>query len=229
MSGPFFHRTSNDKPYGAIVNYTSELQRRQDLSNNEGGGAPADGSTSNVLTASGELDARRSQTELRFPGGQILRVPTAFLLKQSGRGRGESFVSEEDRAGGEPVVIPVIEEHLEVGKRTVVTGTVLLEKQTQEYQEALDVPLAVRTFDIERVVLNQPVDSPPMVRQEGETTIYPLLEEQLVLTTHLVLKEEVRVTRRDTERRDTRTVTLKRESLTVTRKPAPDGRRTENE
>jgi len=150
-------------------------------------------------------------------------------LKQAGRGRADNFAAQEDRMGAEPVMIPVIEEQLAVGKRTVVTGTVLLEKQTQEYHETLDVPLAVRTFDIERVVLNQPVDSAPAVRKEGDTTIYPVVEEQLVLTTQLVLKEEVRVTRRDTERRDTRTVTLKRESLTVTRKPAPENRRTENE
>lgn len=206
------------------MNYTPESQDRLDPQTRESGGSPTD----NVLTASGELDARRSQTELRFPGGQVLRVPTAFLLKQSGRGgRTESFAPEEALAGGEPVRIPVIEEQLEVGKRTVVTGTVLLEKQIQEYHEALDVPLAVRTFDIERIVLNQPIQSAPEVRQEGDTTIYPLVEEQLVLTTQLVLREEVRVTRRETERRDTRTVTLKRESLTVTRKPAPEGRRME--
>lgn len=206
------------------MNYIPEPQDRLNPQTHESAGS----STDNVLTASGELDARRSQTELRFPSGQVLRVPTAFLLKQSARaGRGESFAPEEALAGGEAVRIPVIEEQLEVGKRTVVTGKVLLEKQIQEYQEALDVPLAVRTFDIERVVLNQPIPSAPEVRQEGDTTIYPLVEEQLVLTTQLVLREEVRVTRRETERRDTRTVTLKRESLTVTRKPAPEGRRME--
>ncbi len=211
------------------MDHTSEPQNLTHASAIESAGRSTDSATDNVLTASGELDARRTQTELRFPGGQVLRVPTAFLLKQAGRVRAESFAAQEDRMGAEPVTIPVIEEQLAVGKRTVVTGTVLLERQTQEYHETLDVPLAVRTFDIERVVLNQPVDSPPAVRQEGDTTVYPLVEEQLVLTTQLVLKEEVRVTRRDTERRDTRTVTLKRESLTVTRKPAPEGRRTENE
>ncbi len=118
------------------------------------------------------------------------------------------------------MVIPIVEERLEVGKRTVVSGKVLLEKHVHAYDEQLDVPLAVRTFDIERVVLNQPIEKSPEVREEGETTIYPIVEEQLVLTTQLVLKEELRVTRRDTERRDTRTVTLKRESITVTRTSA---------
>jgi uncharacterized protein (TIGR02271 family) len=94
----------------------------------------------------------------------------------------------------------------------------------QEYQETLDEPLAVRTFDIERVALNQVVDSAPPVRTEGATTIYPVIEEQMVLTKQLVLKEEVRVTRRDTERRDHQVVTLRREHLIVEREKIADGK-----
>ncbi len=174
----------------------------------------------NILTASGELDARKAHTELHLPGGQVLRVPTSFLFRHPGQDRNAATEPSSQLAGTLPedsVVIPVLEEQLQVSKRTVPTGKVLVEKHVQQYQETLDVPLAVRTFDIERVVLNRPVQAAPAVRQEGDTTIYSLVEEQLVLTTQLVLKEEVRVTRRDTERRDTRTVTLNREILTVTR------------
>ena len=171
--------------------------------------------TENLLTASGILDASKEQTILQLPNGQILRLATELLLR-----------TEADAAPSDPetslnaqsqLAIPVVEERLTVKKRVVETGKVLLEKHLQEYHETLDIPLAVRTFDIERVVLNQPVATAPPVRQEGLTTIYPLVEEQLVLTTHLILKEEVRVTQRDTERRDTRTITLHRVSITVTR------------
>jgi len=134
------------------------------------------------------------------------------------RARADERVRETS-AGAEAIAIPIIEEQLEVSKRTVVTGKVRLERQDQEYHETLDVPLAVRTFEVERVVLNQAVAAPPGIRQEGNTTIYPLVEERLVITKELILREEIRVTRRDTERRDTRTVTLKRERLNVTRTP----------
>jgi len=174
----------------------------------------------NVLTASGDLDAAWEHTELRLPGGHILHVPTAFLLRQAERAQNtDNSVARDGSAIQDSLTIPVIEEHLHVGKRTVTTGKVVLQKHTQEHAETLDVPLAVRTFDIERVILNQTVETPPPVRQEGDTTIYSLVEEQLVITKKLLLKEEVRVTRRDTERRDTRTVTLQRETLTVTRTP----------
>lgn len=226
LSGPFFiDRSTNRKPEH-IVTTSMERQDPRGASTLEGEGTHNDAFTDNILTASGELDARRSQTELRLPGGQVLRVPTAFLLKQAGRGGAESFEGRrvgENLAGTDPMTIPVIEEQMAVSKRTVVTGTVVLERETQEYHETLDVPLVVRTFDVERVVRNIPITAAPPVRQEGDTTIYPLVEEQLVLTTQLMLKEEVRVTRRDTERRDTRTVTLRRDLLTVTRKPAPEG------
>ena len=118
------------------------------------------------------------------------------------------------------LVVPIVEEQLTVGKRTVATGKVRLEKTVQEYQQALDEPLAVRTFDIERVVLNRVIDAVPEVRQEGDTTIYPLIEERLILTKELILKEELRVTKRDTEWRDTQVVTLRREHMTVERRPA---------
>jgi uncharacterized protein (TIGR02271 family) len=83
----------------------------------------------------------------------------------------------------------------------------------------LDEPLAIRTFDVERITINQVVDAPPEVRQEGDTTIYPLVEEQLVLTKQLILKQEVRVTKREGEKRDTQVVTLRREQLSVVRTP----------
>ena len=174
-------------------------------------------SSANRFTATEAFDSTRPATELRLPDGRLLRVPTALLLEQfsvaNPLNTDPQVVLDEDV----PTAIPVIEEQLHVGKRSVITGTVRLEKHVGVYEEALDIPLAVRSFDVERVVLNQPVEAAPPVRQEGNTTVYPLVEEQLVLTKQLIVREELRVTRRDTERRDTRTVSLHRESIEVTR------------
>lgn len=168
--------------------------------------------TSNVLTATGDLDPAQPNTSLQLADGRTILLPTSLLLPAPPQALKPTNIEEA-------VVFPIVEERLEVGKRTLETGKVTLEKHVHEYEETLDVPLAVRSYDIERVVLNQPVEAAPPVRHEGHTTIYPIIEEQLILTTQLILKEEVRVTRRDTERRDTRTVTLKRESIEVTRTP----------
>ena len=169
---------------------------------------------SNILTAYGRLDETKAQTEFCFPDGKILRVPTSFLLDAAVK---LDTYPATDIPSEIVSVVPVLQERLEVGKRTIETGKVRLEKHVDEYQETLDEQLLVRTFDIERVSLQQVVDAPPPVRQEGDTTVYPIVEERLVLTKELVLREELRVTRRETERRDTRVVSLKRESVTVTR------------
>ena len=174
-------------------------------------------SGSNRFTATEAFDSTRPDTELQLPDGRLLRVPTALLLEQFSVADPLDTDPQVILDGDEPIVIPVVEEQLHVGKRSVVTGTVRLDKHVGVYEEALDIPLAVRSFDVERVVLNQPVEAAPPVRQEGDTTIYPLVEEQLILTKQLILREELRVTRRDTERRDTRTVSLHREFIEVTR------------
>lgn len=172
----------------------------------------------NVLAVSGHFDPDQPYTEIWMTDGQVVRLPTSVLLQSSDVWNAPaSQVNELSATNESTTIIPLIEEKLEVGKRTVVTGTIRLQKTVQEYTEALDEMLAVRTFDVERRILNQPVDAPPPIRQEGNTTVYSLVEEQLVLTKQLVLKEEVRISQRDTQRHDTQVVTLHKEHLTVER------------
>jgi uncharacterized protein (TIGR02271 family) len=172
----------------------------------------------NVLAASGQFDPAQPFTEIWMANGEVVRLPTSVLL-----GTSDVWKSADTRAdvlsSNNSVTIPLVEERLEVGKRTVATGTVRLNKTVQEYTEALDETLAVRTFDVERIVINHPVDAPPPVRQEGNITIYSLVEERLVLTKELVLKEEIRIIQRDTERHDTQVVTLHKEHISVERVP----------
>ena len=169
----------------------------------------------NVLTVAGNLNFERRETELHLADGRVILIPTSLLAQNQPQSASLAVDLVQDGS----VLIPLIEEQLVVGKQTVQTAKVRLQKTVQLYEEALNEPLAVRTYDIERIVLNRPVDTAPAVREEGLTTIYPLVEEQLVLTKQLILKEEVRVTRRDTERRDTQVVSLRREHLLVEREP----------
>ncbi len=176
---------------------------------------PLNESTGNVLVVgSGSLDSRHEYTELHLPDGSFVRVRTALLQPAIDTGLSQPT---PDSTQPDDIVIPVSEEQVVVGKRTVTTGKVRLHKTVQEYEEVLNESLAVRTFDVERVVLNQPVEAAPSIRQEGETTVYPLVEERLILTKQLVLREELRVTRRDTERSESLTVRLRRENVTVER------------
>ena len=50
---------------------------------------------------------------------------------------------------------------------------------------------------IERVPVGRPVEAAPQVREEDGVLIVPVLEERLVVTTELILKEEIRITKKD--------------------------------
>ncbi len=114
-------------------------------------------------------------------------------------------------------VIPLVEEQLEVGKRVVETGTVRLHKHTEERTETVDVPLTRVTWQVEHVPVGRVVAEAPAIRYEGDTTIYPVVEEKLIVTREITLKEEVRVTRTASTTHEKSSYTLKREQITEDR------------
>lgn len=120
----------------------------------------------------------------------------------------------------EEKVVPVVEETAVVYKERFVTDQVRLHKRVQETREALDIPVQTETLDVERVPVGRFVDAPPEIRTEGSTTVYPVVEEVLVVEKRLRLVEEVRVTRRRSTRHVREQVTLRHEKITVEREPA---------
>ncbi len=116
-----------------------------------------------------------------------------------------------------PVVLPVMEEELQFGKRRVEAGKVRLTKTVRERDEVVDEPLIREEVEVERVPVNKIVDGPVDVRHEGDVMIVPVLEEVLVVEKRLVLKEEVRITRRRVEAHEPRHVTLRSEEVSVDR------------
>ena len=133
-------------------------------------------------------------------------------LKDLARARDDDGVEE----GGE-MVVPVIVEELEVGKRKVETGRVRVTKTIREREEVVDESLLHEEVDIQRVIVHQLVDGPVPVRSEGDTTIIPVLEEVLVVEKRLMLKEELHIIKRRFETRDPQKVTLRGEEVTIER------------
>ena len=167
----------------------------------------------NVVRVAGEIDPGGRFTDLEMRDGRTVRVATEVRVA----------AAPAAEARGDELVIPVLEESLTVGKQTVETGKVRLRKTVEEFGQAIDEPLLVRTYEVERVAVDRVVEARPPARQEGATTVYPVVEERLVLMKELVLREEVRVTQRETEVRDSRVVTLQREQVDVERTPVREG------
>ena len=113
--------------------------------------------------------------------------------------------------------IPVVEERAVVRKEKRITGAVQARTVVHEREERLDVPVESEEVEVERVALDEWVEAPLPMRQEGDTTIVPLHEEVLVVEKRLKLVGEVRLTRRRSVTRSARTVTLRREEAVVER------------
>ena len=115
------------------------------------------------------------------------------------------------------IVLPVVAEELQVGKRRVETGRVRLRTVVTERQETVSVPLQREEIETERVEINQFVDQAPAARREGDDLIIPLLEEVLVVEKRLRLKAEIRVRVKRTTVQEPQQVTLRSEEIAVDR------------
>lgn len=116
------------------------------------------------------------------------------------------------------IVIPVIEEQLHIDKVVVETGKVKISKKVHEREEEVNISLTHEDVNIERVEINQYIQTPPPgVRYEGDKMIIPVIKEVLVVEKRLLLVEEIHVTRRIIETTETQHVTLRNEEVLVDR------------
>ena len=111
-------------------------------------------------------------------------------------------------------------EELSVTKEKQVTGRVRVSTVTREHEELVDQDLLRERVEIETVPVGRQIDTMPVVRKEGDTTVIPVVEEVVVVERRLMLKEEVRIRRVRTTERHQERVTLRHQEAVVTRSPA---------
>jgi uncharacterized protein (TIGR02271 family) len=121
------------------------------------------------------------------------------------------------------IVIPVVEEELDVQKRQFSTGGVRITKSVHERAELVPASGFREEVDVQRIPINRPVDNPLSPYMDGDTLVVPILEEVLVVEKRLVLKEELRVTKRRVEVGEPQQVTLRSEEVRVDPIPGETG------
>ena len=100
---------------------------------------------------------------------------------------------------GGPTTLPLLEERATIDKRTVTTGKVSAVTHTETVEERVGAVLEGEEADVVTVELDQTVSGPaPLIRTEDGVTIIPVLEEVLVVEKRLVLKREIRISKRST-------------------------------
>ena len=114
-------------------------------------------------------------------------------------------------------VIPVVEERLEVGRRSVEKGVVRLRKRVEATDEPVELTHLRREAKVERRPVGQIVDEAPSPRQEGNFLIVPVLEEVQVVETRLMLREELVVWLEERTDVETVQVRLRRETVDIER------------
>jgi uncharacterized protein (TIGR02271 family) len=116
---------------------------------------------------------------------------------------------------GETRVIPVIQEELDVTLRQVERGGVRVNKRVEEREELVEQPTFREEVSVERVAIGRPIDQEIGPYKEGDTLIIPVLEEMLVVEKRLVLKEEIRVTKRRIDEIEQARVVLREEHVDI--------------
>jgi uncharacterized protein (TIGR02271 family) len=170
---------------------------------------------------------------VRLEDGRQIKVPVELLEMQAdgsyylsldlAEAETESWLAAA-QGEGEILVIPVVQEELQVRKRRINTGGVRVTKRVVERAELVDETGYHEEVEVERVAVNRPLEAPLSPYTEGDTLVIPLMEEVLVVEKRLMLREEVRITRRQVETGAPQPVTLRSEEVTIEPIPSEEGR-----
>jgi uncharacterized protein (TIGR02271 family) len=114
-----------------------------------------------------------------------------------------------------PQMLQLSEEELIARKRMAEVGRVRFHKEVEEVPRRLEVDAYHEEVTVEHVPIGRVVQERQAVREEGDTYIVPVYEEQLVVVKRLVLKEEIRIRRQGVTERRLFEDTVRRERLVV--------------
>lgn len=123
--------------------------------------------------------------------------------------------STKSKVEVESVVVPVVHETAQVSTRTVDRGGVRVSKVVHEIEETIPTPAIHEEIEIERVARDVWLDKPAETRQEGDTTIIPVMEEVIVAEKRLRLTEEIHIRRRKVNVPGEEKVKLRREEIRI--------------
>lgn len=133
-------------------------------------------------------------------------------LKEERERENESLPDEEN------IVIPVIKEFLNVDKKVVETGKVLIKKRIENEEKDINIPLQSETYEVERIAVKDHLfDEPPQVRNEGNKMIIPVVREIVEVRKRYEVTEEIHITKKETVTHHKEKVTLKKEKVSVER------------
>ena len=104
-----------------------------------------------------------------------------------------------------------------MSRRVVPGATVRVEMVTREREHGVDETVFREDVEVERVPIGREISAPPEVVQTDDLTIIPVVEEVVIVTRKLFLKEEIHIKRFRTPVQHQETVVLRNQEAVVTR------------
>lgn len=99
-------------------------------------------------------------------------------------------------AGAEGLRIPILQEEVTVETREQELERVRVVTSSSTAQVAVDATLERDEVEVRRVPVGREVTEAPAIREDGDLTIVPVLEERLIVEKRLFLVEEIHLVRR---------------------------------
>jgi uncharacterized protein (TIGR02271 family) len=147
-----------------------------------------------------------------------LRKDGTALLSRSSASLSSIPIQPTELAPGDELVIPVAIEELHIQKRSVVRGVVHVETRVETNEQTVDEPLLREEVTVERTPIDKEIHGEiPKVHEQNGTLVIPVIEEVLVVSKQLRLKEEIRVIRRQRSVREPQKFQVRRQIVEVAR------------
>lgn len=130
--------------------------------------------------------------------------------RQEGRATSDGDGRIEDEE-----IIPVLEERAEIGRRATEGRTVRVTARTVGEEVAISEPVTREEVTVERVPVGTAIDEIPEIREEGDLTVIPVVEERVKVVRELVLKEEIHLRRNSTTSTHEEQITLRKTQVEI--------------
>lgn len=113
------------------------------------------------------------------------------------------------------LTIPLVEEQLDVEKRVVELGYVQVRKKVEEFLDERSVNLRHQQVEVDRVTVDRVI--PEMIEpyMDGDVYVVPIIEEEVIVTRQLRLREELRIRRTVGEHSEMLQTPFRRERIDV--------------
>ena len=113
--------------------------------------------------------------------------------------------------------VTLAEERLELGTKKVVDRRVRITRATRVDEKNITAELTQENADIKRFAKNEVLEAQniPQIRQEGDVTIIPIIEERVEIIKHYVLTEEIHIIKKRSIERHQEIITLRSQEIII--------------